>query len=53
MRAEFLRKLFMMHHSKKLLGSGEQEYFNEKRPVNVRVDGTAHHTSPSFSGPRL
>jgi hypothetical protein len=32
----------MMHRSKKLLGSGYQEYFNEKRPVNVRVDGTAH-----------
>ncbi len=32
----------MMHRSKKLLGSGNQEYFNEKRPVNVRVDGTAH-----------
>ncbi len=32
----------MMHRSKKLLGSGDQEYFKEKRPVNVRVDGTAH-----------
>jgi hypothetical protein len=32
----------MMHRSKKLLGSGDQEYFNEKRPVNVRVNGTAH-----------
>jgi hypothetical protein len=32
----------MMHRSKKLLVSGDQEYFNEKRPVNVRVDGTAH-----------
>ena len=31
----------MMHRSKSLLGSGDQEYFNEKRPVNVRVDGTA------------
>ena len=32
----------MMHRSKNLLGSSDQEYFNEKRPVNVRVDGTAH-----------
>ena len=32
----------MMPRSKKLPGSGDQEYFNEKRPVNVRVDGTAH-----------
>ena len=32
----------MMHRSKKLLGSGEQEYFNEKRPVNVRVDRPVH-----------
>jgi hypothetical protein len=32
----------MLHRSKKLLGSGEKEYFNEKCPVNVRVDGTAH-----------
>jgi hypothetical protein len=32
----------MMHSSKNLLGSGDQEYFNEKRPVNVRADGTAH-----------
>jgi len=32
----------MMHRSKKLLGSGDQEYFNEKRPVNVRDDGRAH-----------
>jgi hypothetical protein len=32
----------MMHRSKKLLGSRDQEYCNEKRPVNVRVDGTAH-----------
>ncbi len=23
-------------------GQRNQEYFNEKRPVNVRVDGTAH-----------
>jgi hypothetical protein len=30
----------MMPRSKKLLGSGDQEYFNEKRPVNVRVDRT-------------
>jgi hypothetical protein len=30
-----------MHGSKKPLGSGDREYFNEKRPVNVRVDGTA------------
>jgi len=32
----------MMHRPKKLLGSGDQGYCNEKRPVNVRVDGTAH-----------
>jgi hypothetical protein len=32
----------MMHRSKKPLVSGDREYFNEKRPVNVRVDGTAH-----------
>src|SRR6266849_7957610 len=41
-RAEFRRNLFMMPRSKKLLNSGDQEYFNEKRPVNVRVDSTAH-----------
>jgi hypothetical protein len=29
----------MMHRSMKLLGRGDQEYFNEKRPVNVRVGG--------------
>jgi hypothetical protein len=52
MRAEFRRKLFMMHRSKKVLGSGEQEYFNEKPLVNGRVDGAAHHTSPSSSGAR-
>ena len=32
----------MMHRSKKLLVSGDREYFNEKRSVNVRVKGTAH-----------
>jgi hypothetical protein len=32
----------MMHGPKKLLGSADQGYVNEKRPVNVRVDGTAH-----------
>jgi hypothetical protein len=32
----------MMHRSRKLLCSGDEEYFNEKRSVNVRVDGTAH-----------
>jgi hypothetical protein len=31
----------MMHRSKKPLVSGDREYFNEKRPVNVRVEGTA------------
>jgi hypothetical protein len=30
----------MMHCRKKLLAGGEQGYFNEKRPVNVRVEGT-------------
>jgi hypothetical protein len=34
----------MMHRSKKLLGTGDREYFNEKGPVNVRVDGTAHRS---------
>jgi hypothetical protein len=34
----------MMHRSKNLLGSGGKEYFKEKRPVNVRVDGTAQLT---------
>ncbi len=29
----------MMRRSKKFLGSGDQEYFKEKRPVNARVDG--------------
>jgi hypothetical protein len=42
----------MMHRSKKLLSSGDQEYFNEKRPVNARVDATAHHTSPRSSRAR-
>jgi len=32
----------MMRRSKKPLGGLDREYFNEKRPVNVRVDGTAH-----------
>jgi hypothetical protein len=32
----------MLHRSMKLLGSGDKEYFNEKRPVNMRVDVTAH-----------
>jgi hypothetical protein len=32
----------MMHRSMKLLRRGDQEYFNEKRPVNVRVGGTAY-----------
>jgi hypothetical protein len=35
----------MMHRSKKPLRSGVREYFNRKRPVNMRVDGidgTAH-----------
>ena len=32
----------MTPRSKKLLCSGDQEYFNEKRPVNGRVDGAAH-----------
>jgi len=41
----------MMHRSKKLLGKGDQEYFNEKRPVNVRVDGTAR-LAELFPGPR-
>jgi hypothetical protein len=32
----------MMHRSEKLLVNGDEEYFNEKRSVNVRVDGAAH-----------
>jgi hypothetical protein len=32
----------MLHRSQKPLGSGDQGYFNEKGPVNLRVDGTAH-----------
>jgi hypothetical protein len=32
----------MVHRSKKLPGGGDEEYFNQKRSVNVRVDGTAH-----------
>jgi hypothetical protein len=34
-----------MHRPQKLAGDGNQEYSNEKRVVNVRVDGidgTAH-----------
>ena len=44
----------MMHRSKKLLGS-DQGYFNEKRPVNVRVDGTAHlaESLPTPGGRRV
>jgi len=30
----------MMHRSKKPLRSEVREYFNQKRPVNMRVDGT-------------
>jgi len=29
----------MMHRSKKPLRNGVREYFNQKRPVNMRVDG--------------
>jgi hypothetical protein len=36
----------MMYRSKKLLCSGDEEYFNEKRSVNVRVDG--RRTTPEF-----
>jgi len=32
----------MMHRSKKPRDSGDEEYFDEKRPVNVPVDGAAH-----------
>jgi hypothetical protein len=32
----------MMHRSKKLPDTRNQEYFKEKHPVNVRVDSTAH-----------
>jgi hypothetical protein len=31
----------MIRRSQKLLGDGKQEYFNEKRRVNSRVNGTA------------
>ncbi len=30
--------MFMFHRSQKVLGSGGQQYFNEKRPVNLRVE---------------
>ncbi len=33
--------MFMFHRSQKILGSGGQQYFNEKRPVNLRVDGVS------------
>jgi hypothetical protein len=33
----------MMHFSKKLLAGGDQGYFNVKRPVNVRTNGTNAH----------
>jgi hypothetical protein len=33
-----------MHRSQKLVGDGDQEYSNEKRVVNVQVDGgTVQH----------
>lgn len=32
----------MVHRSTKPLVSGGQGYFNEKRPVNWRVDGALH-----------
>jgi hypothetical protein len=41
----------MMRRSKELPDSGDQEYFKEKRPVNVRVDSTAH-LAELFPGPR-
>src|SRR5882672_9736771 len=42
----------MVRRSKKALGSGGQEYFNEKRPVNLRVDGPARlaELSPRSGG---
>jgi hypothetical protein len=40
----------MMHRSQKLLGDGKQEYFNEKRPVNSRVNGTACLALPAPQG---
>jgi hypothetical protein len=40
----------MTHRSKKPLGNGDQGYCNEKRPVNVRVDGTANLVE-LFPGP--
>jgi len=36
----------MMHRSKKLPGSGDQEYCNEKRSVN---ESMAQHISPNSS----
>jgi hypothetical protein len=38
----------MSRRLKKLPGSGDEEYFNEKPPVNVRVDRTAHLAEPSL-----
>jgi hypothetical protein len=39
----------MMRRSKKLLGSGDQEYRNKKRPVNAPVDGTVAGKALPFS----
>ena len=34
-----------MHRSQKLVGDADQEYSNEKRVVNLRVDGMLRHDS--------
>jgi hypothetical protein len=40
----------MMHRLKKLLCSGGQGYFNEKGPVNVRVDALFGHPMAAGEG---
>src|SRR6516162_7666488 len=42
----------MMHRFKKVPGSGDEEYFNKKSPVNVSVDRRAHLAEPfpAFEG---
>jgi hypothetical protein len=41
----------MMHRSEKLLVNGDEEYFNEKCSVNVRVDGAALLSELTRSNP--
>jgi hypothetical protein len=39
-----------MYRSQKLVGDGDQEYSNEKRAVNLRVDGTPSRVSSRARG---